>query len=259
MRFYWSRRFVAQVGAIVMTLAIGHATSAAETSSDKKTGEVAKFPLLLDENFSSGAARWTPASPEGWKIIDIDGGKAFSEFKNINIEKKLPHRSPWNIALLNDINVGDFVLEVKVRETAREYPHRDSCLVFGYQDPAHMYYVHFASTKNDPHANQVFIVNAADRLKISEKEAEPVKWGGQTDWHRLKIVRHVADGLIEAYFDDMEKPIEVAHDKTFTWGRIGMGTFDDTADFAEVKLWGNKVKPGAREGLDEPKMAETAK
>ena len=43
----------------------------------------------------------------------------------------------------------------------------------------------------------------------------------------------------------MEKPIETAHDKTFTWGRIGMGTFDDTADFAEVKLWGKKAEsPG---------------
>jgi hypothetical protein len=115
-----------------------------------------------------------------------------------------------------------------------------------------MYYVHFASTKDDPHANQVFIVNAADRNKITEKEAAPVKWGEKTDWHTLKIVRNVGDGLIEAYFDDMEKPIEVAHDKTFKWGRIGIGTFDDTADFASVKLWGNKVKPGLREGLDAP-------
>jgi hypothetical protein len=196
----------------------------------------------LDENFSKGADHWQPASPEGWKVIDVDGGKAFSEFKNVDITKKLPHRSPWNIALLKDIYVGDFVLEVKVRETAKEYPHRDCCLVFGYQNPEHFYYTHFASTTKDPHANQIFIVNAADRAKITEGDAEAVKWGSKTDWHRLKIVRTVSDGLIAAYFDDMEKPIETAHDKTFESGRIGIGTFDDTADFAEVKLWGNKVK-----------------
>jgi hypothetical protein len=225
-------------------------TQTAAAADDKSTAPT-KLPLLLDENFSTGADRWKPASAEGWKLIDLDGGKAFSEFKNVDITKKLPHRSPWNIAMLKDINVGDFVLEVKMRETAREYPHRDSCLVFGYQNPSHFYYTHFASTTKDAHANQIFIVNDADRAKITESDAEAVKWGSQTEWHRLKIVRNVSDGLIEAYFDDMEKPIETAHDKTFTWGRIGMGTFDDTADFAEVKLWGNVVEPPV-ENVDYP-------
>ncbi len=233
--------------AVVLALSLVAVVQAADKKSPDKTGR--DLPLLLDENFSKRADRWSPASPEGWKLIDENGQKIFSEFKNVNIEKKLPHRSPWNIALLKDVNVGDFIMDVKVRETAHEYPHRDCCLVFGYQDPAHLYYVHFASTKNDAHANQVFIVNAADRLKISEKEAEPVKWGEPTAWHNLRIVRNVSDGLIEAYFDDMEKPIMVAHDKTFKWGRIGIGTFDDTADFAEVKLWGNKVKPEVNEGF----------
>ena len=119
--------------------------------------------------------------------------------------------------------------------------------MFGYQNPAHLYYVHFAPAKNDPNADQVFIVNDADRKMITDKDhpSPGIDWGDQKTWHRLKIVRKVNDGLIEAYFDDMEKPIETAHDKTFTWGRIGIGTFDDTADFAEVKLWGEKVKPAA--------------
>ncbi len=78
--------------------------------------EQGDFPLLIDENFSTGVARWEPASPEGWKIIDIDGGKAYSEFHSIDISKKLPHRSPWNIALLKDFVVSDFVLEVRMRK-----------------------------------------------------------------------------------------------------------------------------------------------
>jgi hypothetical protein len=203
------------------------------------------LPLLLDENFSAGADHWAPASPDGWKLIDTEGKKAFSEFKNIDIGRKLPHRSPWNVALLKDITVGDFVLEAKVRETAHEYPHRDAVLFFGYQDPSHLYYAHFAPVTGDKNADQIFIVKDADRAKITDKDHESpgVKWGEPTDWHRLKIVRKVDDGLIEAYFDDMEKPLMTAHDKSFTWGRIGIGTFDDTADFAEVKLWGNNVTP----------------
>jgi hypothetical protein len=212
-------------------------------AADEK-GAATKLPLLLDENFSKGADRWAPAAPEGWKIIDIDGGKAYSEFKSVDLTKRTPHRSPWNIALLKDVVVGDFVLEVKLRETAKEVPHRDCVLIFGYQSPSKMYYIHFAPVTGDKHADQVFIVNDADRLMITDQDhlSPGVHWGEPTEWHKLKIVRDVADGKIEAYFDDMDKPLMTAHDKNFTWGRIGIGTFDDTADFAEVKLWGGRVK-----------------
>ncbi len=40
------------------------------------------------------------------------------------------------------------------------------------------------------------------------------------------------------YFDDMENPVMTARDKTFTWGRIGIGSFDDTGEFDEVRLYG---------------------
>lgn len=233
---------------LLLSLAISTSSTRSARAADDKPSTPTKLPLLLDENFANGADKWKPASPEGWKLIDIEGGKAFSEFKNTDITKKVPHRSPWNIAMLKDINVGDFVLEVKLRETSTTLSlHRDCCLVFGYQNPAHFYYVHFSPAKNDPNADQVFIVNDADRRMITDKDHQSpgIDWVDQKAWHRLKIVRKVDDGLIEAYFDDMEKPIETAHDKTFTWGRIGIGTFDDTADFAEVKLWGEKVTPAA--------------
>ena len=58
--------------------------------------------------------------------------------------------------------VGDFVLEVELQSTVKDYDHRSMVLVFGYQDPAHFYYVHFGK-KTDDHANQIFIVNGAPR------------------------------------------------------------------------------------------------
>jgi hypothetical protein len=242
---------------VAVFIALSERAVAVEDSSSAAVGD---WPLLMDENFSSGVQHWEPASPEGWKLIDIDGGKAFSQFKNIDISKRLPHRSPWNVALLKDFVVSDLVMEVKVRETAKEYPHRDACLVFGYQNPSHFYYVHFAAVTGDPHADQIFIVNDADRKSITDKDHESTgaKWGDPATWHRLKIVRHVGDGLIEAYFheDDSpfteaDKPLMTAYDKTLEWGQIGIGTFDDTADFAEVKLWGSKVKPSVND-VDSP-------
>jgi hypothetical protein len=47
---------------------------------------------------------------------------------------------------------------------------------------------------------------------------------------------------MKVYFDNMEKPYMTAKDKTFTWGRIGIGTFDDHGNFDDVVLRGNLKK-----------------
>jgi hypothetical protein len=71
---------------------------------------------------------------------------------------------------------------------------------------------------------------------ITEREAKGTPW---TDgWHDVKVIRRVADGTMEIYFDDMKKPLMTARDKTFTWGQIGVGTFDDHGNFDDVVLWG---------------------
>jgi hypothetical protein len=59
----------------------------------------------------------------------------------------------------------------------------------------------------------------------------------------VRVVRRVASGKIEVYFDDMENPAMTATDKTFQWGRVGVGTFDDTGNVDEVILWGAEVAP----------------
>jgi len=33
-----------------------------------------------------------------------------------------------------------------------------------------------------------------------------------------------------------------AKDRTFTWGFVGVGAFDDLGEFYEVKLWGREAK-----------------
>ncbi|HEV3204447.1 MAG TPA: hypothetical protein VGY77_08695 [Gemmataceae bacterium] len=196
-----------------------------------------ELPLLFTDNFEKGADRWQPTDPKAWKVIDIKTGKAFSQFQQSKY--KPPHRSPFNFALIKDLNAGDFILEARVQSTARDYPHRDMCLFFGYQDPAHLYYVHLGQ-KTDDHANQIFIVNDAPRAKISTKTTAGTKW--DNEWHHVKLVRKVREGTIEVYFDDMKNPAMTATDKAFTWGQVGIGSFDDTGNWTDIKLRGIKVE-----------------
>jgi hypothetical protein len=201
-------------------------------------GQTADGPVLLTEDFEHGADRWEPKDSKQWKIKSGENGHVFSLFDKKGSYKP-PHRSPVNICLLKDITVGDFQLTAKVLSTHPDYGHRDSVIVFGYQDPAHFYYVHLA-TKADDHANQIFIVNGADRKKISLTTTPGTQWDDH--WHTLRVVRQVKEGTIEIYFDDLKKPVMTAQDKTFTWGRVGIGSFDDTSDWDDIELRGELVK-----------------
>jgi hypothetical protein len=200
----------------------------------------ADWPLVFHDDFEQGADQWQPFDASQWKIRKLpESGHVFSQFEK-NSRYQPPYRSPFNIALRKDGIVGDFVLDAKVLSTHEDYGHRDVCVVFGYQDPARFYYVHLGKATDD-HANQIFIVHNAPRTKISTRTTDGTPWDDQ--WHHVRIVRRIESGTIEVFFDDLERPVMTATDKTFSWGRIGVGSFDDTSDWDEITLRGMTVSP----------------
>jgi hypothetical protein len=74
---------------------------------------------------------------------------------------------------------------------------------------------------------------------ITVDKAEGTPW--TNGWHNVKVVRKMADGFVAVYFDDMEKPLMTARDKTFGAGPVGIGTFDDNGNFDDVELRGEAV------------------
>jgi hypothetical protein len=204
------------------------------------------LPLLVEDDFDKGMDRWETTDPKGaepvWKIETVErDGKQDKVLRVTGTSKyEPPHRSPFSIALVKDVVVGDFVMTAKVQNTnPTAGDHRDLCFFWGYQDPAHFYYVHLGA-RPDPHSCQIFIVNDAPRTMITELTSEGTPW---TDgWHQVKVVRRVEEGVVEVYFDDMERPVMRAKDKTFTWGRVGLGTFDDHGNFDEFRLQGERVE-----------------
>ncbi len=197
-----------------------------------------QLPKVFEDDFEQGTGNWQPTDPDAWRLRKTASGTVYSQFKKkSNYEP--PFRSPYNMSLVQNVRVTDFVLDAKVQSTHEDYNHRDICLFFGYQDPAHFYYVHLGK-KTDDHANQIFIVNGAPRTKISTKTTPGTGWDDQ--WHHVRIVRRTDDGTIQVYFDDMQQPIMTAKDRNFLWGRVGVGSFDDTGDWDEVQLRG-RLKP----------------
>jgi hypothetical protein len=196
-----------------------------------------ELPIVFEENFEQGADRWQPLDEKQWQLKKTDAGQVYSQHVKQSGYKP-PHRSPTNVALLKDLVVGEMELIAKVKSTHSDYGHRDAVVVFGYQDAAHFYYVHLGKQADD-HANQIFIVDGAPRTKISLTSTSGTNW--TDDWHTVKVVRKPAGGTIEIYFDDMQKPVMTAKDKTFAHGRIGVGTFDDTSDWDNIVVRAKKA------------------
>ncbi len=144
-----------------------------------------------------------------------------------------PHRSPTHLALWRQSVEGSFEMTVDVISTHDDYGHRDVCFFLGWQDPAHFYYIHLAK-QTDPHANQIFIVDGADRKAISLETSDGTPW--DEAMHSVRIRRDIDTGEIAVWFDNSEKPVMRAVDKTFLSGRIGLGSFDDTADFYRLEV-----------------------
>lgn len=212
----------------------------AKTAQDSVPQELAGLPLVFSSDFEAADAdvseTFDLTDATAWKLeaaTETDRGQVLSQFKKSDYAPK--HRSPLSIALVKEPVVGDFVLTARVRSTIPDYGHRDACVFFGHQDADNFYYVHFGK-QTDDHANQIFIVNDAPRIKISTKTTEGTPWDDA--WHQVKIVRDVESGQIEVYFDDMQQPVMTASNKEFAAGRIGFGSFDDTTQWDDIRLYG---------------------
>lgn len=198
------------------------------------------LPLEFTEDFEQGVARWEMTDPQAWEVLAEGDNHVLALTKPSNYEPVV--RSPKNIARVKDLNLCTFIMDVTLKQTGREYGHRDLCLFLNYRDPSHFYYVHLAS-KADEHANSIFLVNGAPRVSIAKERTAGTKWDDQ--YHRVRIKRMAQTGRIEVFFDEMDKPVMMAEDKTFVGGAVGVGSFDDQGNFDDITVWGIKPCPAA--------------
>jgi hypothetical protein len=197
---------------------------------------VARLPVVFEDDFERDEPTgWDFTDKSAWRMTRLEGAqkRVLEQFRESKYQP--PVRSPLNMALAQGHDLEDFILDVDVRSTGRDYGHRDLCLFFAYQDPSHFYYVHLGK-QADAAANSIFKVDGKPRASIAEKRTDGTPW--TNGWHHVRIVRTAHDGLIQVYFDNMKAPVMTAHDRTFTHGRLGVGSFDDTGMFDAVRVRG---------------------
>ena len=174
-------------------------------------------------------AAWRLPKAADWEIASEPGNHFLRLLKPGEIGAP---RRPLQYAILKDVCVGDFTLRVRVRRAGRSM-----LIAFGYQDSLHFYYTHLSSDSGDhPVHNGLFKVDGGERFRIAGHGTKPVL--PDQNWHEVRVVRQVSTGQIRVFAGNDPQPSFQHTDASFRFGRIGLGSFDETGDFDDLRLEG---------------------
>ena len=229
----WRSRFRSLLGAVVIAALAAAVVFLPTGCRPNEPG----LSLLAECDFENGStAGWQPNDPAHWRVV---GDKESTVYELTAAGEPGQVRAPTSWSLWTGHDVASFEFSGRVRcHTDPATKVRDMCVFFHYQDPEHFYYVHFAGSSDEVH-NIIGLVDGADRVKINAEPAGTSVFR-LTDrgWHTFKVVCDAQSGEIRAYLDDMTEPILTARDRTLGHGLVGVGSFDDTGTFDDLKLRG---------------------
>lgn len=230
---------VATVGAVAMCIVGCHqpASPAAGRADDE--------PLFVqvEETFASGDAdAWVFRTPELWRVVE-EGGRRYLQMSEPPGRPPLPGvRRPQEYAVYQPHEFRSFSFSCHVRvDRDPATKARDACVIFGRQDDTHFYYVHLSGLSDGVH-NTILRVDGDSRQRLLPDDFNPPPIMTDRAWHKVDVLRNCDTGLIQVYVDATDastaEPYFEVYDKTYEWGRIAIGSFDDFASFARIAIEG---------------------
>jgi hypothetical protein len=177
---------------------------------------------------------WRFADASAWQWTEAEGGNELILQKQNGY--KPPFRSPVNLAWFEDREWSSFSLTFECQLSSFTEGNNDLCVAFGGISASQFYYAHLGEKADQAH-HQIHIVQQADRKPITTYRTSGTPWK-KDSWHKVKVIRNHSTGDIAVWFDDAPQPILTAQDKTFEWGKIALGSFDDEGRFRNIRLRG---------------------
>ena len=191
------------------------------------------------------ADSWSPRTPELWSVA-AEGDRRFFRMTEPPQRPMLEGvRRPQEYAVYSPYEFRSFSLSARVRvDRDPAVKARDAVIIFGMQDPTHFYYAHLAGGADEAH-NTLWRVDGQTRTRMLPADVRPPPAMPDLAWHKVDVIRDADTGLIQVFvdaYDPAAKPLFEATDKTYEWGRVAIGSFDDFASFARVLIEGQGRK-----------------
>lgn len=196
------------------------------------------LPLLAEVRRAAAAERihafgmaWSVPIGADWKVAQVDGIETLSLLV-ARPQQKDPRR-PFQYALAETEPIGKFTLELEVQPGKAG---ESLIIVYAWRDYEHFNYVHLSvdAASRQPVHNGIFHVYGGDRSRISPEQGPGTLPDG--NWRVVKVTYDAATGIVEATVDGKANPSLRAADFSLGAGRIGLGSFFNTANFRKFKL-----------------------
>jgi hypothetical protein len=195
--------------------------------------------LSAADNLQVFDHQWSVPYADDWQTRNEDGAVLLHMNKGREPLANGPRR-PFQFALLADAPAFQKVtIEADIKPLKRSV-----IIVYAYKDPAHFDYAHISSDIKAPVHNGIFHVYGGERVRISP-ERPPAAFPEINRWYHVKLVQDGKTGTVDVTVDGRAVPALHAVDLSLTEGKVGIGSFDETGDFKNVKITGT---PAAADG-----------
>ena len=191
---------------------------------------VASAAIAAGDMLQAFGYSWSVPQASDWKIETIEGT---SVLELLHARGPLPGpRRPIQFALAETPVLKHATVELDARPRQRSL-----IIVFAYRDPDHFDYAHLSidAPAADPHHNGIFHVYGGERVRISSEEG-PAAFSASQHWYHVRLTRDAQSGTVEVAVDGRAISSLYAIDLSLRGGKIGLGSFDETAEFKNVKL-----------------------
>lgn len=194
--------------------------------------------LLMLAALAAGAAdtleifgrHWTVRVASDWKTTEEQGTPVLRLEQN---RGPLPGpRRPIQFALSDTPYTDGVTVEADVMPLGKSL-----MIVFAYRDEAHFDYAHLSTDMGakQPVHNGIFHVYGGERVRISSEQG-PASFAATGRWYHVRLTHDAKDGSVRVTVDGKAVPALVAVDKSLGGGKIGFGSFDETAAFKNVRI-----------------------
>jgi len=180
--------------------------------------------------------KWEQVGNGEWRQIELPDRGGVLELTKSGKPPAKPVRRPANILIAPAPAVTAFSIDFEARSLQFERKGADIVVIFGYQDPFNFYYAHISNDVNPVHHVIMKVEGSKKSRHAIQLEKEPVA-SLRDSWQKVRITRSAA-GRVEVFVDDMDKPTLTAEDAHWLSGRIGIGSFNDAAQFDAITLTG---------------------
>ena len=215
---------------IIVLVALGHVVLF------RNPDNLSLYETIYRQDFDSlkSVYDFNYTNPEVWDYTLIHDTSGVLEFNGPSIYQPPVVRSPATIGLLTNFVFSDFHLEFDFKHTRNVLGSPSLCVFFNFQNPSEYYYAEI-SEQYSQQSHNIFIVNNRMPRGIGTGVNRVVTWS-DGEWHRVRIERSVAFGVIKVYVDNMDAPIMQAEDVSFGTGYIGFGAFDDSGMIDNISV-----------------------